>query len=145
MSDTDDLDEIERLAKAATPGEWEPAEWQDANSGDWAAVGPLHAADYDCDGDDGPGCAAHLRAEADAAFIAHLHPARVLALVARLRRAERVVEAARKVSEADERVLDAYRVPVDDEEREQLAAEHAREDALSALRAALSPEPASDD
>jgi predicted N-acetyltransferase YhbS len=99
---SDDLDEIERLAREAT------------NPRPWMAHHVAHA------------------------LHSHLTPARVLALVARLRRAERVVEAAKAADVA----LDNVTVTYSGGYNACRAAGEAREKLHEAL---LSPEPASDD
>lgn len=95
---TIDLDELERLAKAATPGPWEASsdepgdvviwgpreEWL-ANIGNWARQ------HEEIDPDRAARQYVELRDAADAAFIAAANPQTVLALVERLRLLEGIV------------------------------------------------------
>ena len=101
MPDPLDLDELERLHKAATPEPWKPNEWSGEDGG-WVAVGPHHEPsdipmeDWG-DNDDEPGERLHKLAKADSALLVALRAAfpELLARARRLEAAERVVEAAR--------------------------------------------------
>lgn len=77
MSDTIDLDELERLAKAATPGPWI-----------FVNVGYTfsQSAQYSIEPSPGVSVWEHNRKDAD--YIAAANPATVLALIARVRKAE---------------------------------------------------------
>jgi hypothetical protein len=55
--------------EAAAPGPWREAAWYGTEGG-WVAAGPFHDAQGDEDSDE-PDSPCHLRAKADAAFIAH--------------------------------------------------------------------------
>jgi hypothetical protein len=77
-----DLDALEKLAEAATPGPWE-TEVADFDARSWAIFhrgGTFVAPDAGC--------------EADAAYIAAMSPDVALALIARLRAAEQRAEKA---------------------------------------------------
>jgi len=89
MTDTDDLTEIEALARKATPGEWRATKFSSVvgcpittqpdptkNTVVIAGVHGAFGADY------------RAEAEANAAHIAHMSPARTLRIVERLREAE---------------------------------------------------------
>lgn len=89
------LDDLEKLAREATPGEWTANEWCNAEGyPGWCAVGPVHCGDEadqeDCCPPDG---AAHADAKADSAFIAAANPQTILALVAEVRAAMGLVTA----------------------------------------------------
>lgn len=134
-----DLSELERRAKAATPGKWT-----------WKQVGSFNT----------PGCAifwpdtskggVHYRRldsgggmlEADANFIAAANPAAVLELVRRLRAASHALEYARTVIGDDRQALiDCHRNPatglVDDELGAEALATYDR--VLKAIDCALQP------
>lgn len=82
MNDTIDLDEIERLAKAATPGPWIAGDhYEQSTPGNYVASKTTHG--IVCASQDYTDCPLSY---ADADYIAHMHPARVLALVERVRR-----------------------------------------------------------
>ena len=77
-----DLDELERLAKAAPPGPWTAEYWCDGSEGG-VDVSPSHYVDLK--GGDGDLDDFIYLSEADAAFVAAATPQTVLALIARLR------------------------------------------------------------
>jgi len=81
MSEVVDLDRLEAMAKAATPGPW--AHFNDQGASSVLAVRPVSTVvQFDA--------ASH----ADVAFIAALHPGTALALIAEVKRLRELVEEA---------------------------------------------------
>jgi len=58
------LDELERKALAATPGQWSEACWYGSDKGGWAGRGPHHEAEEGAWGSDDPGGDRHQHASA---------------------------------------------------------------------------------
>ena len=84
-----DLDKIEELARAATPGPWEHERGYDGH------VREIHPIDCSVlDDTNDHMCPGNKNANADAAYIAHLHPGTALELVAEVRRLRAMVERA---------------------------------------------------
>jgi hypothetical protein len=78
-----EIDEIERLAKAATPGPWTvKSEWTGEHSGADVVYGSTGRAVAQCDEHDGE----HGGGERNVEFIAAANPAAVLELIAEMRR-----------------------------------------------------------
>ena len=73
------LDELERLAKAATPGPWH--QWEK----EWI-VGPIPSSDPEEDANEGVAYTVGDRQSEDAAHIAAANPQTILTLIAEIRR-----------------------------------------------------------
>lgn len=75
----DELDQLEALAKAATPGPW--GSYSNPQADGFACVATYTQVDYS----DSPFCGAESQAQADAAYTSAAHPGTVLALIAEVR------------------------------------------------------------
>jgi hypothetical protein len=84
----EELDALEKLEAAATPGEWLEEPWY-CEEGGWCATGPHRECDPDSDDEledtDEPGSGCHKRAQADAALVRAAIPM-LPALIAAARR-----------------------------------------------------------
>jgi hypothetical protein len=85
------LDELEKLARAATPGPWTSDVWIETDGNGWRATGPHHEAEAHDHGSE-PGSPDEQAAQADARFIAACDPTTVLALLAVAKAAREIIE-----------------------------------------------------
>ena len=86
------LDDMEAVARAATPGKWSDGVWCGEESFEWAATGPRHKQIDDGWHELDPDSKAGQLAQKDAAHIAAFNPQTALALISALRTAREALE-----------------------------------------------------